>query len=74
MAQQVGDGGVVGVLELQVAVLDVPDQQALALQVDADPLADGSDQRFQCLGPRRRQAAKHGSLAVDDIHPSRKSM
>ena len=52
MAEQIVDGGILRRLELQVAVLDVPHQQALALQVSAHALADRVDQLFQCLGAR----------------------
>jgi hypothetical protein len=40
MAEQIVDGGFLGLLELQVGVLDVPHQQALAFQVSAHALAD----------------------------------
>ena len=52
MAEQVVQGGFVGGFELQVGVLDVPHQQALAFQVSAHALADRVDQLFQCLGAR----------------------
>jgi hypothetical protein len=43
MPDQVAHGGFVRVVELQVAVLDIPYQQAFAFQVCADALADRLD-------------------------------
>ena len=62
MAEQVIHGGVVRGLELQVTVLDIPHQQALALQISPDPLADRLDKPFQCLGPTagETRAARRG--------------
>lgn len=38
MTEQIVDGGFVGGLDLQVGVVDIPRQQALAFQVGADAL------------------------------------
>ena len=69
---QVVHGRFVRGVELQIGVLNVPHQQALAFQESADPLADRLDERFQCPGTGRRQAVKHGWLMVDEIHPVQK--
>ena len=81
-------GGIIRSLELQVAVLgncslrcstscihavvDIPHQKTLAFQPGSDPLTDRLDESFQRLGARRREAAKHGSLAGDPVHSVQK--
>lgn len=50
--EQVVQGGFVEGLDIQVAVLDVSYERALAFQEGADPLVDSSDEHFQRLGTR----------------------
>lgn len=57
---------------MNVGVFNVPYQQALALQEGAYPLAGRLDERFQRLGARGRQAAKHRRFAACEIHPVQK--
>lgn len=51
MGKQVMQGGIIRGLELQVAVLDIPYQQDLVLQVSFNPLTDHLDSRGNTWGP-----------------------
>lgn len=72
MAEQIVHGGIVAGLALQVSILDIPYQQALAFQESVEPLVDSLYGRFQRLGAWLRETAKHGRLAVGEIHAVQK--